>query len=501
MRVQLSDWAATRESSKDGETDAKYPVETNSYKHLMFEFAIPCKSALTRCDFCDKKNAKVRCGGCYEALYCSKNCQTEDLHCHKLICASAKRFNKSTRPRDHIRAIIFPTDSAVPSFCWLDAKRWPSSVAEAFCIGCDELGPPEDVNAQMFERKIAHGILEYNNVSACRKSNDLPEILHMFNRSLQGLTRPGLLPFLYWNLIYCGYVPGPSAEDPITVQDASMKDFRAIVDYHFNSASTTIIPDIRRHPGKWNSKYKHDDWRIWPAIKINCEDDIQRLSTMTSAKTWPLVEDVLTLNSPPSDAMQPPILLAELAGLPWVFDREPSEAIFEDKSTYAGRIFAVEAFEEKDGRSVWKLADSKTNTLFIMNKDAAPIHPDHILAFYDFAESQLEQISQHKSATCPGCGNDCVGEISIPVEELKKWFTRERFEHYWSRWLRQPQRAYNYNHNDGGKAWYPCQRIYESQPAWNPYAFVGKEWHERSSDPVLECIRLCFIGLSDYFIF
>ncbi|KAI6082269.1 hypothetical protein F4821DRAFT_247466 [Hypoxylon rubiginosum] len=295
-------------------------VNANTYDHLDMEAAAYKKKALTRCDYCDKQNAKIKCDECHEARYCSEDCQTDDRPHHELICASAKKFNDSTRPADHIRAIKFSIDSAVPSFLWLDTKMWPSSVAEAFCMdSMDELNPPEDINMCLWNRQLAHGILQYgdSNVMSEELQQLSPsEALQRFNRSIAKLARPSLLPFHYSNYIYCGFVPGPPGGDPITVQDASMKDFRAVVDWLVTFAADASIPNFHRYPGKWYSKYRHDDWRLWPAVKVNCEADLQRLSSMTTAGTWPVVEDLLTMNAPPSNSEQPPVLLAQLAGLP-----------------------------------------------------------------------------------------------------------------------------------------------------------------------------------------
>ncbi|XXH05324.1 hypothetical protein Hte_011749 [Hypoxylon texense] len=275
----------------------------SGFDRKYFKTAINNVRALGYCDFCDKEDARLRCDGCHEALYCSEKCQKRDRPQHEMLCASARdHFNRdSGRPPNHIRGIIFPIDATAPSFVWLSKENWPLSVAQV------------------------------------------------------------------------------------------------------------------------------------------------------------LVDD--------------------------------------EKRNYAGRIFSVTRVEHFTEKHVWATVPN-SGTLYVSNKDGAPIHPDHVLAFYDFAESQLKQLSEQQL---------CIGSMSFPryekleiaQDELKKWFTRERFETFWSKWVWQPERACKYDHNDGGIAWYPGQPLIKSQiVAWHPYAFVGRSWLEPSSDSVFGPLRMSFLRLS-----
>lgn len=352
------------------------------------------------------------------------------------------------------------------------------------------LHPPKDVHDDILHRTLAHGILEYDD------THSTPSEYQQFNQSVAALSRPGLLPFHYCTFLYCGFVTDESVKT-ITPQDATMKDFRAIIDSVQYRISNSIVANHARYPGKWISENLGHEHRMWSTVKINCEGDIQCLSSMTKAKSWALVEDVLTSHCSISEPRLP-VFLAQLAGLPWVFEIAPADHYTEgEKMNYAGRIFAAENIMRFKDKHVWAtVLDS--GTLYISNKDGAPIHPDHVLAFYDFAESQMEHLSENKSyvnpITLPGCE-----KLQIPKGELKRWFTRERFEAYWAKWVWQPGRACTYDHNDGGLDWYPCQPLIKSQAAWHPYAFVGRVWLQPWSDSVFESLRKSFFRLSKSF--
>ena len=63
----------------------------------------------------------VRCLGCDAMEYCSRKCQIEDLHSHRLLCESFASF--AERPGDRSRrAIFFPEEAAAPKWCWVRFK-------------------------------------------------------------------------------------------------------------------------------------------------------------------------------------------------------------------------------------------------------------------------------------------------------------------------------------------------------------------------------------------
>ncbi|KAI1770755.1 hypothetical protein F4818DRAFT_252410 [Hypoxylon cercidicola] len=458
------------------------------YDYTNFKSAIFDEGALTCCDFCDRDDAQLRCNGCHEALYCSENCRTQDRPQHEMLCASAKDyFDNSKRPPNHIRGIIFHLDSKAPSFVWLNKECWPLSVAQAFDMDVKNLLPPNDNRFGIVHRKLAHGILEYHGRNSTR-----PE-LQRFNRSIAALSRPGLLPFYYCNFLYCGFVANHS-DNTIIPQDASMKDFRAVTDFVQNSASDFVIANDSRFPGKWLSKNSDHEYRMRVATKISCEADIQRLSSMREAKTWPLVEDVFTVHCSQSDAGSP-LFLAGLAGLPWEFKASSAAHLADDgKRNYAGRIFAASTITDEKGERVWSTKPN-SGTLYIFNSNSAPIHPDHVLAFYDFAESQLKQISEHQCSVrlslSPG-----REQARVSLDELKKWFTRKRFEAYWGQWCFQRERSCTYGHDYRGLVRGP---VFSPQPPWHPYAFVEKELDRASSDSTFEDLRQILLRLSNSF--
>ncbi|KAI2627910.1 hypothetical protein GGS26DRAFT_599034 [Hypomontagnella submonticulosa] len=427
--------------------------------------------ALLCCDYCDKKVEKGgrRCAHCKEALYCSLECEKDDRFHHNLLCGSAEgkyKIASRIRPKNFVRALLLDLGGEVPEFVLLDKDNFPKSVAEVFSLLVEEVLPPVSINDRIPHRRLNHGIQLYFPGAIHREANQWAD---EFNRCTTLLSRPGLSRFHYTSFLFCAFRTSPSG-DYISFENMTMKDYRAVIDFfQICTHPLSVIVNLPRYPRRYRS-YPGREVQAWPAVKVNCEGDIKRLNNLTN-ECWSPVEDIL-VTSRNNASYRKPTFLAALAGLPWM-----TEFVYFDDLTpierknYGGRIFANKLVEGPNGERVLA-AEPNCGTFYVMNHDGSPIHPDHILAFYDFAESQLKGIMETEPPGCRVAVEFTSNIIYAPIDELRKWFTRKRFEAYWLRWIGQPERRMSYKHNDCGDFWYPLQNFYSRSMAWDPYVSV-----------------------------
>ena len=88
-----------------------------------------------------RKEGSLRCGGCKEVRYCSKDCQQIDWPSHKLLCKSVAEFAAEKRPSPmHSRSIIFPEKESRPRFIWLNySEFWVDNETTALGAVLDNL--------------------------------------------------------------------------------------------------------------------------------------------------------------------------------------------------------------------------------------------------------------------------------------------------------------------------------------------------------------------------
>ncbi|KAI1137347.1 hypothetical protein F5Y05DRAFT_389058 [Hypoxylon sp. FL0543] len=425
------------------------------------------KGALECCDYCDNEKAALWCRECGEARYCSAECSDQNRFQHGKVCASAQgQFHLSKRPECHVRGVLFDINSHKPSFIWLDTTDFPLSVAQALGVKVEEVQPPSDINSDIPHRRMHHGVQEFY-PHRCSRSEG--QEITQFNKSIATLSRPGLMRFRYCSILYSGFRLSKSGKS-IVYEDITMKDFRAIIDYL--QLTTTypnpIIVDLKRYPFPTTANPK-EKFRPWPAVKVNCHEDVQRLSCLSEGNKWATVEDIFV---PPVSKTEH-LYLPSLCGLPWIGEfLADDELAPKQKRNYAGRIFTHVPIQGKDGEQHQSL-DAYCGSLYIVHADGAPIHPNHILAFISFTEKALAEIETQKGdSSTTGLGHESYG-LLLSSKQLRPLFTMEKFSKFWAQWISNPETVkMTYKHNVDGCEWYPFGPFFEEAIPWCPYAFA-----------------------------
>lgn len=80
------------------------------------------------CIMCNSSPAKL-CARCSDCHYCSRECQSSDWSCHKLLCKDLSSMSPRPSPA-HKRAILFPEKDAKPLIIWILCSRRASSEFE-----------------------------------------------------------------------------------------------------------------------------------------------------------------------------------------------------------------------------------------------------------------------------------------------------------------------------------------------------------------------------------
>ncbi|KAI1414199.1 hypothetical protein F5Y13DRAFT_188726 [Hypoxylon sp. FL1857] len=393
----------------------------------------------------------------------------EDRPQHAKLCDSAcEQFSLRRRPKDHVRGILFDINSHKPSFIWLNTTNFPFSVAQPLNVKVEDVHPPSDINSNISHRRMHHGVQGYYPHNRSRSKD---KKIAQFNRPAATLGRPGLMKIYYCSVLYCGFRLSKSGKS-IVREDTTMKDFRAIVDSLQVGATdpTNIIVDLKRFPTP-STGNPEGKFRPWPAVKVNCSGDIQRLSCLSNGNQWPLVEDIFVV---PPVSNRDYLHLPWLCGPPWIGEfLADAQLVMEEKHNYGGYIVT----------NVPRLVNPKTHTqpldlhcgsLYIVHADGAPIHPNHILAFVSFTELAFTQIRKQVVSSAKSCGHKWYEFLPSP-HELWPYFTRERFSEFWERWIAEPRmERMTYKHNIGEAEWYTFGPIFEEAIPWSPYAFAPK---------------------------
>ncbi|OTA94943.1 hypothetical protein M434DRAFT_29315 [Hypoxylon sp. CO27-5] len=412
-----------------------------------------------------------------DALECCDYCDTNDWSQHGKLCASAKeRFCLYERPENHVRGIIFGIKSHDPSFIWLDMTNFPLSVAQALGVKIEDVNPPSDINSDIPHRRMYHGVQEYYPYNYSRS---VDQDITQFNQSTALVGRPGLMKLHYCSILYCGFRLSRSVKS-IIHEDTTMKDFRAIIDFLQITAAepNNIIVNLKRLPVPGGSN-PANRFRPWPAVKINCTADIQRLSCLSDGNRWPLVEDILV---PPISSAREPLYLPWLCELPWIGEfLSDDELTTEEKRNYGGRLFAY-VFKKGKGGKRRRSLNLYCGSLYVVHADGAPIHPNHILAFFLFAELALTEIQKQITSSSTEWGPESYKFLPVPGH-LRRWFTKKKFSEFWEWWINQTGMIkMTYEHNIRGLEWYPFGPFFEGAIPWSPYGFASKDGGSSQED-------------------
>ncbi|ROW16212.1 hypothetical protein VPNG_01934 [Cytospora leucostoma] len=182
----------------------------------------------TYCPICLETADLVECQGCHDMTYCSKACQRVDWPVHKYLCRKLLPFRATARPKGHVRAILFPANTASigefatkattpkPKFVW--SQKWdyaaffpPHGTSKWKEYKEDDMGRRQRVTTQRLRIVQSERSLEVD-----EPRNGCIEAVGG-NRLLM---RPWPQPGWRGDILVVGYKG-----------DVTMRDFRAIVDF------------------------------------------------------------------------------------------------------------------------------------------------------------------------------------------------------------------------------------------------------------------------------
>ncbi|KAI5925669.1 hypothetical protein F4810DRAFT_26087 [Camillea tinctor] len=391
------------------------------------------------CIICDQK-AELRCPTC-GTWYCDSDCQRLDWHEHKILCKRLKEEDLARKPH-HIRAILFPVDEPQPRFVWLDRR---SLIGSVFTI----LGLDEDIPS----RNVVWSTVDGSRRQKRRIRSDSficlvnPSGVDKINQSIMKLTKPGHARIIFNDALYFCYTGAnmigldlAAIETYINCVDITMKDYRDIIDDHKHTALNPCLVEPTRFPFE---DYARGDQKasIWPAVKVNCDGDIERLSPFYGeGKMLPLVENVQILSAIGQE-QRTPSLLPRLAGLPWCSYqiRQCHETLpIPLLSNYGGRLFGSGWKAAGPGNTDVDTTASATSCgcIIVLHETGETIYSSHVLCFFDFAEVQFREMTgTAKQMMGPG-----MHRIFTTVEQLANCFTKERFLDYWKEWVKDKSR-------------------------------------------------------------
>lgn len=108
--------------SRDGQTSNSRPANSSAGIIEPYDSCVMCNSSPAK-----------RCARCLDCYYCSRECQSSDWPCHKLLCKDLS--SQSPRPSPaHKRAILFPEKDSKPLIIWVLCSRKASSEFEEMGI-------------------------------------------------------------------------------------------------------------------------------------------------------------------------------------------------------------------------------------------------------------------------------------------------------------------------------------------------------------------------------
>ncbi|KAI0018552.1 hypothetical protein F4780DRAFT_750753 [Xylariomycetidae sp. FL0641] len=397
----------------------------------------PC----TMCDRLAKKYCPECCGP-----YCSAECYRKDWPVHKLLCKSFPEFLAHKRPTPWSnRVIVFPADSPRPRFAWLELNTDSAANQANICrmTGHDVKRP----SVQMPHRHVGKDLVYCShNIHDKDAAKTLP-----INQSVMTLGKPGHLTLQWGTQLFFGR-GGKNTGEGFAI-DTDTRDLRVIVDYYRARVFNPCVVEEERFPlcttfpqGASRSgrpRHLEDHAVVWPAVKINCEGDHERLKDFCAGKELEVVEDVKVLSidilyDQQMSSIKPACLLPTMCELPWIYrevvdnlshpdvEDNPWVGVF----NYVGRIFASQIIDIDDDGGVHAPADNHCGTIIVMDKTGGPIHSSHVLCFFAFAEQKLRQLAK---ANNPG-DEKAWQQTTNSFDRMREIFTKASFLEFWQKW-------------------------------------------------------------------
>lgn len=401
-------------------------------------------AAYQMCVMCDNEGLH-HCARC-NAPYCSSKCQTDDWPLHKTICRDlAGGFASSERPgRDFRRMLLFPVDEAYPKLIWLDNnfdKGTPGYMAEM----SETLNAPTRLAGSLFTRALTAITINFS--IAFRRCGHVLRLVVLvrpgvpalrLNNSITKLSPPGhAVLHMGPVLVYSEHpTTTPTRETAQEIRgsstteilDINARDLRTAVDhFQFMSLNPCITNPSRFPAGFYQCQ-------IWPAIKINCDGDIELLQAyMPRGQALPRYEHVTV----PSEVPTPryPIAWARVLDLPWMVNRPLcNEGLDLDKRTnkagmhFCTAIFPGDPADDGDMVTVGTRFCEDIGTLVVNHARGARISPLHLrwLAAWCEENYPTDEDSQNDTGGSgpkddDGDGYDLMDVLGDHMEKNERW--------------------------------------------------------------------------------
>ncbi|KAI0204397.1 hypothetical protein F4808DRAFT_474937 [Astrocystis sublimbata] len=406
--------------------------------------------ALRSCTICASA-AKLQCSIC-ATWYCEPKCLRKDWPHHKFLCRSLRDdFSNENAPANNVRAILFPMDTNQPTWVWINLKVLDLSITRALGItmpkplkkAVNQLAAV-DINKSLAHREIGHGIRQFTAPKARFGGHQG----HHINKSIFALADPGSLKTYFGSAIYIGFRTDQAHGTPrIYYEDTSPRDLRMIIEWYHTRPENPFISKAHRLPLNSYSSYgsPKKDVSLWPAFKLNCLGDTDRLNELTpgSCIVWE-VQQVQVLSEDILGSRMESDFIA-MAELPWVV--QPVHGTFdpvadEGKETdllynKGGMVFAPQIkrsfhswhLDTIDG---WVLPAHLTSeycgSFLVMHKDGDLIIQEHVECFCEFVKSCLDAANPLMTYAT---NEEGVRRALIGESELAQYITRENFEAFW----------------------------------------------------------------------
>ncbi|KAK8069966.1 hypothetical protein PG994_006582 [Apiospora phragmitis] len=306
------------------------------------------------CVMCDE-HGSTQCGRCH-ARYCSTKCQDKDWPIHKAICRDmAGSFAPSERPSHGAhRMLLFPIFKSQPELVWVESgDEAPGDEVDANISSVLTQEFPDNIpllrlsniviNYSIPFRRCGH-TLHLMCAGTYVQSDVFPDSDDM-NQSVMRLSpNPGHTMIHHGAFIVFSDRQGML--DDNYMLDITARDVRSVVDFFLSMKLSPCIPDPSRYPASFY------DCEIWPAIKINCDVDIQRL-----APFLPHGQEVLP-RRPNTNLGISTLGLCKNVEARWFgFDGNPDES------------YALASTEKRD---------HDAGTVIVSHANGAKIHPLHV---------------------------------------------------------------------------------------------------------------------------
>ncbi|KAI1817248.1 hypothetical protein GGS20DRAFT_592707 [Poronia punctata] len=393
--------------------------------------------ALKGCNNCDKETT-VTCTSC-QTRYCSKECLKSDWPFHKALCKSLKNgFEGAQAPPNHVRAILFPMDSVVPKWIWIDLDQFDLSILRA--LGVSEKKPwlkarnsfeATDLNKGLKHRKIGHGLRQFTAPKVRVPGSNL-------NKSILGLDRPGYLHVYFGSAIFFGFRTTEFDSGPkICYEDATPRDLRMV---------NPGIPSMYQTRPDVLSTLATGLAGTTVGVRINCDGDMKRFG---EASSYPVerYQQVIMFKKDivPGRTSSD---FAQLLDLPWAVQRcqsttydplvdkdddEVKKLLMNSNGGYlsmkladVGKDGYVRVFRPTAPESN-KAADEHTGTVIVTSLTGPVINIYHVNAFCRFMEFELSEMPVR--SVDPRHGERGMFQVAKPYLELR--INKQKFESYW----------------------------------------------------------------------